>query len=80
MRCSLAFLAGVFLVLAAPGTHAQQKSAAEKVREVVERRKASPQVEIEEGARAALRAHYLQEIRPYLADSPALPPNGNGRC
>jgi hypothetical protein len=50
----------------------QKKSAAEKVREVMERRKASPQVEIEEGARAALRAHYLQEIRPYLADSPAL--------
>jgi len=51
---------------------AQKKSAAEKVREVVEKRKALPQVEIEEGARAALRAHYLQEIRPYLADSPAL--------
>jgi hypothetical protein len=51
---------------------AQKKSAAEKVREVVDKRKASPQVEIEESARAALRAHYLQEIRPYLADSPAL--------
>jgi hypothetical protein len=50
---------------------AQKKSAAEKVRAVVEKRKASPQIEIEEGAREALRAHYLQEIRPYLTDSPA---------
>jgi hypothetical protein len=50
---------------------AQKKSAAEKVRAAVEKRKASPQIEIEEGAREALRAHYLQEIRPYLTDSPA---------
>jgi hypothetical protein len=50
---------------------AQRLSAAEKVQVVVERRKASPQVEIEEGARQALRAHYVQEIRPYLTDSPA---------
>ena len=50
---------------------AQKKSAAEKVQAVVEKRKASPQIEIEESARDALRAHYLQEIRPYLTDSPA---------
>jgi len=50
---------------------AQKMSAAEKVQAVVEKRKAAPQVEIEESARDALRAHYLQEIRPYLTDSPA---------
>lgn len=50
---------------------AQKKSAAEKVRVVVEKRKAEPQIEIEQAARHALRAHYLQEIRPYLEDSPA---------
>ncbi len=50
---------------------AQKKSAGEKVQAVVEKRKASPQIEIEEGATQALRAHYLQEIRPYLTESPA---------
>jgi hypothetical protein len=50
---------------------AQKMSAAEKVQTVVEKRKAAPQVEIEESARDALRAHYLQEVRPYLTDSPA---------
>jgi hypothetical protein len=50
---------------------AQKKSAAEKVQAVVDKRKTSPQIEIEEGSRNAMRAHYLQEIRPYLADPPA---------
>ncbi len=50
---------------------AQKKSAAEKVQAVVDKRKGSPQIEIEPGARDALRAHYLQEVRPYLTDSPA---------
>lgn len=45
---------------------AQKKGAAEKTQVVVDKRKASPQIEIEEGARAALRAHYVQEIRPFL--------------
>ncbi len=49
----------------------QKKSAAEKVQAVVERRKTSPQIEVDEDSREALRAHYLQEIRPYLTDSPA---------
>lgn len=49
----------------------QKKSAAEKVQAVVERRKTAPQIEVDEDAREALRAHYLQEIRPYLTDSPA---------
>jgi hypothetical protein len=50
---------------------AQKKSAAEKVQAVVEKRKAAPQIEVAEDARDALRAHYLQEIRPYLQDAPA---------
>ena len=50
---------------------AQKKSAAEKVQAVVERRKGSPQIELEESAREALRAHYLQEIRLFLRDKPA---------
>jgi hypothetical protein len=50
---------------------AQKKSAAEKVQAVVERRKTSPQIEIPEDARDALRSHYLQEMRPFLMDPPA---------
>ncbi len=50
---------------------AQKKSAEEKVQAVVGKRKASPQIEIERAAKNALRAHYLQEIRPYLEESPA---------
>jgi hypothetical protein len=50
---------------------AQKKSAAEKVQAVVERRKSSPQIEVDEEAREALCAHYLQEIRPFLTDTPA---------
>ncbi|MCU1234512.1 MAG: hypothetical protein JWP63_2479 [Candidatus Solibacter sp.] len=50
---------------------AQRKGAAEKLQVFVDKRKASPQIEIDEGAREAVRAHYLQEIRPFLQDSPA---------
>lgn len=50
---------------------AQKKSAAEKVQAVVERRKSSPQIQVDEDAREAFRAHYLQEIRPFLTDAPA---------
>jgi len=49
---------------------AQKKSAAEKVQAVVERRKTSPQIEVDADAREALRAHYLQEIRPFLTVTP----------
>jgi hypothetical protein len=49
----------------------QKKSAAEKVQAVVERRKSTPQIEVDADAREALRAHYLQEIRPFLTDAPA---------
>jgi hypothetical protein len=49
----------------------QKKSAAEKVQAEVQRRKIAPLIEIDEGAREALRAHYSQEIRPYLQDQPA---------
>ena len=50
---------------------AQKKSAAEKVQAVVERRKEAPQIDVGEDSREALRAHYLQEIRPYLTERPA---------
>jgi hypothetical protein len=49
----------------------QKKSAAEKVQAEVQRRKTAPLIEVDEGAREALRAHYSQEIRPYLQDQPA---------
>jgi hypothetical protein len=49
----------------------QKKSAAEKVQAAVQRRKTSPLIEIDPGAREALRAHYSQEIRPYLQAQPA---------
>jgi hypothetical protein len=49
---------------------AQKKSAAEKVQAVVERRKTAPQIEVDADAREALRAHYLQEIRPFLTVAP----------
>jgi hypothetical protein len=49
----------------------QKKSAAEKVQAVVERRKTAPQIEVDEDSREAMRAHYLQEIRPYLTEKPA---------
>ena len=49
---------------------AQKKSAAEKVQTVVERRKAAPQIDIGETAQEAMKAHYLQEIRPFLTERP----------
>jgi hypothetical protein len=49
----------------------QKKSAAEKVQALVEKRKAAPQIDVDEAARVALRAHYLQEIRPFLTMTPA---------
>jgi hypothetical protein len=53
----------------------QKKSAAEKVQAVVTKRKESPQIEIEDSARAAVKAHYLQEIRPFLMEHPAAASN-----
>ena len=50
---------------------AQKKGAAEKLQVFVDKRKASPQIEIDEAAREAVRAHYLQEIRPFLRETPA---------
>ncbi|MGH9662434.1 MAG: hypothetical protein ACRD96_28050 [Bryobacteraceae bacterium] len=50
---------------------AQKKSAAEKVRAVVEKRKASAQIPIGEEAAASLKAHYLQEVRPFLDPRPS---------
>jgi hypothetical protein len=48
----------------------KKKSKAARAREEAEDRKKSPQIEISDDEREALRAHYLQEIRPYLSDSP----------
>jgi len=46
----------------------QREGAAEKLRAIAEKRKATPpQIEIGGHAREALRAHYIQEIRPFLA-------------
>jgi hypothetical protein len=50
----------------------QKQDNAAKLREVIEKRKASAQIEIDRDATNALRAHYLQEIRPYLTDRPPL--------
>ena len=48
----------------------QKKSAADREMEEVQKRKASPQIEVDETSRETLRAHYLQEIRPFLTDRP----------
>ena len=48
----------------------QKKSNAEKVRAAVEIRKSTPQIELESGEREAFRAHYLQEMRPFLRERP----------
>jgi hypothetical protein len=49
----------------------QKKGAAEKEQVFIDQRKAAPQIEIDENSREALRAHYVQEIRPYLEIEPA---------
>jgi hypothetical protein len=48
----------------------QKASAAEKVEAEVQKRKSSPQIASEEAAAQALRAHYLQEMRPFLIERP----------
>jgi hypothetical protein len=50
---------------------AQKKGAAEKEQVFIEQRKTSPQIAIDDNSREALRAHYLQEIRPFLDAEPA---------
>lgn len=49
---------------------AQKASAQEKIDAVVAQRKKTPQIEIDAGSAAAFRAHYLQEMRPFLTDRP----------
>ncbi len=49
---------------------AQRRSAGEKAEAERRRRKSAPQIVIDEESRLALRAHYLQEIRPFLEDRP----------
>jgi hypothetical protein len=48
----------------------QKASAMEKVMAVVTQRKETPQIETGEHAIRVLKAHYLEEIRPYLTASP----------
>jgi len=50
---------------------AQKGSAREKVMAVVAQRKAQAQIETDEDAIRVLKAHYLQEIRPFLHAVPA---------
>ncbi len=50
---------------------AQKKSAGEKIRAAAAHRKGSPQIEMEERFRLALRAHYLAEVRPFLFSRPS---------
>ncbi len=49
----------------------QFKSAGEKIMAVREKRKASAQIELDMVSTGAVRAHYLEEIRPFLAERPA---------
>ncbi|MGH9672496.1 MAG: hypothetical protein ACRD44_04895 [Bryobacteraceae bacterium] len=50
---------------------AQRKSAQEKIDAEIRRRKATPQIEIDENSRQALAGHYREEIRPFLYDKPS---------
>jgi len=49
----------------------QKASAAEKVQAVVEKRKATRQIDIGDEPAGALKAHYLEEVRPYLFNAPS---------
>mgnify|MGYP001336240692 CR=1 FL=1 len=49
---------------------AQFKSAMDKIDTVRNKRRGSPQIAVDEASVAALRAHYLKEIRPYLVPKP----------
>lgn len=48
----------------------QFKSAMDKIEAERQKRRGSPQIAVDEGSVAALRAHYLKEIRPYLVPKP----------
>lgn len=48
----------------------QFKSAGEKIMAVREKRKATAQIELDTVSTDAVRAHYLEEIRPFLAEKP----------
>lgn len=47
---------------------AQRKSAGEKVEAERQKRRGSPQIPVGDEAADALRAHYLQEVRPFLTN------------
>lgn len=48
----------------------QYKSAGEKIMAVREKRKAAAQIELDPVSTDAVRAHYLEEIRPFLGEKP----------
>ncbi|MBI3207564.1 MAG: hypothetical protein HYZ37_01525 [Candidatus Solibacter usitatus] len=50
---------------------AQFKSAMDKVEAERQKRRASPQIDMEDASSATMKAHYLQEIRPYLRERPS---------
>ena len=49
----------------------QRKSAGEKVTAEVQKRKTTPQIPVDKQSVEALRRHYLNEMRPYLTQSPS---------
>jgi hypothetical protein len=49
----------------------QRKSAGEKVTAEVQKRKTAPQIHVDKQSIEALRRHYLNEMRPYLSQSPS---------
>ncbi len=49
----------------------QRAGVAERLQAEARRRKAAPQIEIDENARESLGAHYREEIRPFLYDAPS---------
>lgn len=49
----------------------QRKSAGEKVEVEVRKRKTNAQIPVDKGSAAALRRHYLNEIRPFLSQQPS---------
>jgi hypothetical protein len=49
----------------------QRKSAGEKVTAEVQKRKTVPQIPVDKPSVEALRRHYLNEMRPYLTQSPS---------
>ncbi|MBM3813156.1 MAG: hypothetical protein FJW20_16150 [Acidimicrobiia bacterium] len=50
---------------------AQKASAREKIQAVIDKRRATRQIDIGDAAAQAMKAHYLEEVRPFLFDPPS---------